>query len=166
MQIKHYVLYLLTVLIAWGGLGTSWGYSADTPLWTHFTFHFAHGNVFHLAANMFVLYTLIFLRNDKWWMWLVSYIIATLCSFIVTTHFITIGFSGIIFVVYGIIFLKDGIKWKPLAQVSLFMLLSCLFANKMAIGLHFVCLFSGTLIGGFIGAIKEMKRKEKLYGRK
>ena len=166
MKSKHLVLYLITILVACGGIGTSWGYSADTPLWTHFSFHFAHGNVFHLAANMLVVFTIIFGRDDKWWLWAVSYIVAVVSSFIIATTTPTIGLSGILFAYYGIIFLKDGARWKPLLQLTAFMAVSCLFASRMAVELHFICLLIGALIGGVIDIKKEIKNQDEIYGKK
>ena len=152
------------ILVAWGGIGTSWGYSADTPLWTHLAYHFAHGNVFHLAANMLVVFSIIFNRNDSWWLWVVSYLVAVLCSFIIATQSPTIGLSGILFVYYGIIFLKDGARWKPLAHLLLFMAVSCMFVSRMAVGLHFVCLSAGVIIGGTMSISQEIKNQNKIYG--
>lgn len=166
MRSKMIVLYIITILVVWGGIGTSWGYSAGTPLWTHFAYPFAHGNVFHLAANMLVVFTITFNRNDRWWLWAVSYLVAVLSSFFIATPSPTIGLSGILFAYYGVIFLKDGAQWKPLLQLLLFMAVSCLFVSRMAVGLHFICLFIGVMIGGVMSITKEIRNQNRIYGKR
>lgn len=163
MKQKLYIVYALTLLIAFFGFNADWAYQSGSAWWTHLTFHFAHGNIFHLAANMLVAFSVILLRNDKWWLWLVSFVVATACSFIIITVKPTLGLSGMLFVYYGIIFLKDGPQWKPFLHTLIYMAVSCLFASRMAIGLHCICLFVGALIGGFIDLLKDIDGKVKMY---
>lgn len=163
MKQRLYILYALTMLVAYFGFNTDWAYTGGSVWWTHLTFHFAHGNIFHLAANMLVVFLLLFRRNDRWWLWPLCYLLATGCSFVVGTVKPTLGLSGILFAYYGVIFLKDGAQWKPLLQMLAFMAVSCLFASRMAVGLHFLCLFAGALIGGFMGVVSEIRKKVSLY---
>lgn len=165
MKPKHYILYVLVLAVAFFGFGADWGYMTGSPFWTHLTYHFAHGNVFHLAANMLVVFFLLFNRNDNWWLWPVSFVVATACSFVISTPKPTVGLSGMLFVLYGIIFLKDGPQWKPLIHTIVYMAVSCLFAQRMAIGLHCICLFVGALIGGFMDLNKSISGKVKMYDR-
>lgn len=157
MKPNQIILYILVLATAFFGFNTEWGYLSGSAWWTHLTFHFAHGNIFHLAANMLVAFILLFNRNDKWWLWPVSLAIATAFSFIISTQKPTVGLSGIIFAYYGIIFMKDGPQWKQLLQTIVYMAVSCLFASRMAIGLHCICIFVGALVGGFIGIHNDMK---------
>ena len=165
MKSKYYILYIITVLTAWGGIGTEWTYSADSELWSHFLFHFNHGNIFHLAANMLVVFALYFSRSDRWWMWFVSYALAVLGSFIITPETPTGGWSGLLLAYYGIMLVKDGVQWKPLMYLLLYMAVSCVLADKLAVGLHFICLILGTLVGGCIATFNEIKNQNKLYGK-
>ena len=160
MKPNQVILYVLVLSCAFFGFNPDWGYMSGSPWWSHLTFHFAHGNIFHLAANMLVAFLLLLNRKDPWQYWPVCYLIATACSFLISTPKPTVGLSGILFAYYGIIFLKDGPKWKPLLHTIIYMAVSCIFASRMAIGLHCICLFIGALAGGFIGITKDMKGKQ------
>lgn len=158
------ILYLLVLAIAFFNFNPDWGYMSGSAWWTHLTFHFAHANVFHLAANLLVLFLLLpFNGSNNWWHWPLCYLVATASSFIISTPKPTVGLSGILFAYYGIIFLKDGPQWKPLLHTIVYMAVSCLFAQRMAIGLHCICLFGGALIGGFIDLHKDINNKVNLY---
>ena len=158
MKPNQVILDVLVLACAYFGFDADWGYMSGSPWWTHLTFHFAHGNIFHLAANMLVLFLLLQFNCGKgWWHWPLCYLIATACSFIISTPKPTVGLSGILFAYYGIIFLKDGPKWKPLLHTLIYMAVSCIFVTRMAVGLHFICLFMGALAGGFIGITNDMK---------
>lgn len=158
----------MVLACAYFGFNPECGYMSGSPWWTHLTFHFAHGNIFHLAANMLVLFLLLPYpsspshkshKSHQWLLWPLSFLIATACSFLISTPKPTVGLSGILFAYYGIIFLKGGPKWKPLLHTIIYMAVSCLFVTRMAVGLHFICLFMGALAGGFIGITKDMKGK-------
>ena len=155
-------MWIVVVACCYFGFDPSWGYCSGSPWWTHFTFQFAHGNVFHLAANMLVVMVLAS-RNDALWIWPVSFAISSLCSLFVSTPNPTVGLSGMLFAFYGIIFLKYGPQWKPLLQTCVFMVVSCFFVSRMAVGLHFMSLFGGCMVGGLIGVANELKRKERMY---
>lgn len=163
MKPNSIILYIVVLALVFFGFNPDWGYMSGSPWWTHITYNFAHGNIFHLAANMLVAFLLLFNRNDKWWLWLVSFFVATACSFIISTPKPTVGLSGILFAYYGIIFLKDGAHWKPLLQTVAYMAVSCLFVSRMAVGLHFICLFIGVLIGGFMYLHRAISGKVKMY---
>jgi len=163
MKPNQVILYVLVLACAYFGFNADWGYMSGSPWWTHLTFHFAHGNIFHLAANMLVAFLLLFNRNDKWWLWPVSFLVATACSFIISTPKPTVGLSGMLFAYYGIIFLKDGAQWKPLLHTIIYMAVSSLFVTRMAVGLHFICLFIGVLIGGFMDLHRAISGKVKMY---
>ena len=157
MKPNNIILYIVVLALVFFGFNPDWGYMSGSPWWTHITYNFAHANIFHLAANLLVAFLILFNRNDKWWLWLVSFVVATACSFIISTPKPTAGLSGILFAYYGIIFLKDGPQWKPLLQTIIYMAVSCLFASRIAVGLHCICLFFGALVGGFIGIHNDMK---------
>lgn len=165
MKPNQITLYLLTIALAFFNFNSQWGYQSGSAWWTHLTFHFAHANIFHLAANLLVVFLLL-PQNQKsrhWLLFPISYLIATACSFIISTHKPTLGLSGILFAYYGIIFLKDGPQWKPLIHTIIYMVVSCFFASRMAIGLHCICLFIGALIGGFMDMANKIDEKVNLY---
>lgn len=163
MKPNNIILYIVVLALVFFGFNPDWGYMSGSPWWTHITYNFAHANIFHLAANMLVAFLLLFNRNDKWWLWPVSFLVATACSFIISTPKPTVGLSGMLFAYYGIIFLKDGAQWKPLLQTVVYMAVSCLFVSRMAVGLHFICLFIGVLIGGFMDLHRAISGKVKMY---
>lgn len=158
------ILYIIVLACAFFGFNSEWGYLLGSPWWSHLTFHFAHGNIFHLAANMLVVFLLLFNRNDKWWLWPLSFIIASAISFAVCTPKPTVGLSGMLFAYYGIIFMKDGMQFKPLLHTLLYLVVSSVFVSSfMAVGLHFLCLMTGWLAGGFMCLYKCMGKKVKMY---
>lgn len=154
------ILYILVLACAFFDFNPEWGYMSGSPWWAHLTFHFAHGNIFHLAANMLVVFMLLLNRKDKLWLWPVSLIVATLCSFIISTPIPTVGLSGTLFAYYGIIFIKDGPQLKPFIHTLIYLAVSCIFASRMATGLHFICLFMGALVGFFIGTATDMNCRD------
>ena len=159
-----YILYILVLACAFFGLNAEWGYMAGSPWWSHLTFHFAHGNIFHLAANLLVAFLLLLNRKDPWWLWPVCYAVATLCSFSIATSKPTVGLSGLLLAYYGIICYKDGAKWRSMLYTLGYMVVSCLFASRLAIGLHFLCFATGAAIGGVMLWLSNIKRKEQMYG--
>lgn len=164
MKPNQVILYIIVLACAFFGFNHEWGYLSGSPWWTHLTFHFAHGNVFHLAANMLVVFMLIFNRHDKWWLWPVSFIIASTLSFAVCTPKPTAGLSGMLFAYYGIIFMKDGMQFRPLLHTLLYLVVSSVFVSSfMAVELHFICLSSGWLAGGLLCLYNSMNKKVKLY---
>lgn len=158
------ILYVLVLACVFFGFEPKWAYTADSAWWTHLTFHFTHGNIFHLAANMLVVFLLLFYRKDGWWMWILCYLIAILCSFVVCSTKPTVGLSGLLLAYYGIICYKDGARWKSMLQTLAYMVVSCIFASRLAIGLHFMCFALGAAIGGVMLWIRNIKRKEQMYG--
>lgn len=164
MKPNHIILYIIVLACAFFGFDPKWGYMSASPWWSHITFHFAHGNIFHLAANMLVVFLLLFNRHDKWWLWLMSLVIASACSFAVATPKPTVGLSGMLFAYYGIIFMKDGMQFKPMLHTLLYLVVSSVFVSSfMAVGLHFLCLMTGWLVGSFMCLFKYMNKKVKLY---
>ncbi len=169
MKPNQVILYVLVLACAYFGFNPDWGYMSDSPWWTHLTFHFAHGNIFHLAVNMLVVFLLLPYpsspshKSYHWLLWPLSYFIATACSFLISTPKPTVGLSGMLFAYYGIIFLKDGPQWKPLLHTIIYMAVSCLFVTRMAVGLHFICLFMGALAGGIISLHNNIENKIEKY---
>ena len=163
MRLRHYTLYILLLAVTFFGFNQKWGYMTGSAWWTHLSFHFCHANIFHLAANMLVVFILIFNRNDKLWMWPLSYVIASACSFLISTPKPTVGLSGLLFAYYGIIFMKDDAQWRPFLQTIIYMAVSCLFVSRMAVGLHFICLFTGVIVGFMISFHGKVERNTSLY---
>lgn len=164
MKPNAIILYIIVLACAFFGFDAYWGYMSASPWWSHLTFHFAHGNIFHLAANMLVAFLLLFNRKDPWWLWPMSLVIASACSFAVCTPNPTVGLSGMLFAYYGIIFMKDGMQFKPLVHTLLYLVVSSAFVSSfMAVELHFICLSFGWLAGGFLLLYNSMNKKVKLY---
>lgn len=164
MKPNYIILYIIVSACAFFGLNAEWGYMAGSPWWSHLTFHFAHGNIFHLAANLLVAFLLLLNRKDPWWLWPVCYAVATLCSFCIATDKPTVGLSGILFVYYGIILTKDNWKWKSILYLCAYNMIACLFGNQIAWLMHFACLTIGAAIGGVMLWLYNIERKEKMYG--
>lgn len=163
MKTNNVILYVLALACAFFGFDMRWGYTATTPWWTHLTFHFAHGNIFHLAANMLVAFLLLLNRKDRWWLWPLCYAVAVACSFCVGTDKPTVGLSGTLLAYYGVICFKDGARWRSMLYTLVYMAVSFLFAARLAIGLHLACLAVGSAIGGAMLWKKNIERKTTIY---
>lgn len=141
MKAQYYAYLCLALLLALGGFDTSWGYYAESSWYTHFTFHFAHASVWHLAGNALCFYVLT--RNRFAWAELaIAYGIATLCSFIAPHTLPTIGLSGLIFALYGMRLTRCRLSAEFIVRTA-FILLLPLLTGRVNVLLHIFCILVG-----------------------
>lgn len=132
MQAKFYITIILLILL-FSAEPTAVYKGCD--LLNHFTFHFYHANIFHLSANVLCLWTV---RKHHW---VISYIIATIFSFLITSP--TVGLSAILFATVGI---NYGIK-ADYKNAVISALVCTIYGLLPGISLLFHLL---SLAGGFI----------------
>lgn len=118
------------------------GFCPGSPLVCHLVYSFFHANIFHLAINLMVLWSI---KNRI--SVLPAFVIAVLASFLPTwVNEPTMGLSGFLFAVFGIMWggvgrLKDAAK-----TVMPFILLTMFFPNINAL-LHLYCFWLGYIYG-------------------
>lgn len=159
------ILYVIMVAVSWFGFGTEWGYTASSPWWTHLTYHFQHGNIFHLAANMVAIFIMALSRRDPLWVWLASYALATACSFAVSSPLPTVGMSGMIMAYYGIVMAMGG-GWRSVLYTAVLTAVFGVFTIRMAAWLHMACLASGIIAGCLVAEVRMLTKEDNIYGRK
>ena len=91
-KIETIAILLVTYLIP------NSGYYYGSPIWTHFTYMFAHANLLHLICNLYALYICISKRINLFHV----YIIGVAVSFIAMNNIPTVGASSCVYVMLGI----------------------------------------------------------------
>ena len=121
-----------------------------------FTFHFVHGNIFHLIVNMIAISTVLY--KCRTIMLPVAFIVT---SYIWLLSGNAIGISGIIFFMWGTRFSYDihntNEPAKYIAMTSLPLLVSLLHP-KLSFTLHFFPF----MVGGIIGFVDYVYEKHLL----
>lgn len=116
----------------------------------NFVYHFFHANIFHLLGNLFALHLIMKRRCISWVeLLLISYIIATICSFFCGLSIPTIGLSGMVYAVYGmhLYLYRDKLKIFALMVVPILVMaiLSKAFGFNINNGLHFFAYLLGSI---------------------
>ena len=110
-----------------------------------FTFHFHHANIFHLIVNVMALISV--LHKCKLYMLPLAFI---LTSIIWEASWNVIGFSGIIFFMWGSRFFYDlhntSDKWRHIALASIPFLVSAVIPS-LSFELHFWPFVVGSIFG-------------------
>ena len=110
-----------------------------------FTFHFRHANIFHLFVNAMALTSVLY--RCKLYMLPLAFIATSL---IWQASWNVIGFSGIIFFMWGSRFFYDlhntSDKWRHIALSSIPFLVSAVIP-KLSFDLHFWPFIVGSIFG-------------------
>lgn len=80
--------------------------SIGSPLWTHFVCQFFHANIFHLIANLCVLWSIPYSRREL----CIAYILSIPATFI--TFQPVIGISSVIYVLLAPQMITSKLSWK------------------------------------------------------
>ena len=127
------------------------GYAIGTDIKTHFAFMFCHVGFIHLAMNMFVFYQLYDVLHKKLGLFLLPscVIISFVSSFLCEYSIPTMGASGIIFSMIGMVFAFYKFEKKAYITNSIMFALSFIigYFTHQNILLHFVCMVAGFIIG-------------------
>ena len=117
------------------------GIYTDCRWWQHLTYQFAHANIFHLAVNIYVMYFCITRFNLSQSQILSCFIISAILPAL--SHIPTIGASGIVYAMLGIINTMVVEKAKFAAWIALYITISYFFNNNWCI--HLCCYLLGFL---------------------
>lgn len=142
---------LLGVFLVPNGLEW-WG--SQEVLAKMFTYHFFHGNVFHLLANCFALYFLI--PRVKNWHIVIAFVIASLAVYVVS--FNAIGFSNIVYAIIGLRSPSFKSYWwrHPGTLIFLGVTFLMLFLPNVSGLTHVVSFAAGVLISVILRKLKEI----------
>lgn len=138
MKTKLLLTVLSVLMLSYnvdGGVGSGSG------LTSHFTYTFCHANVWHLACNLFVLWSI---RNRMATM--SAYVIAVAASWLpMWADKPTVGMSGMLFAMFGIMWGRTGMKWKC-AKAGLPVILVMMLIPNVNGLLHLYCYVIGYVI--------------------
>lgn len=114
------------------------GFSAHSGLLPHFTYSFLHANVWHMAANLFVLWGVRQRMNVA-----VGYAIAVAASWLpMWADKPTVGMSGMLFAMFGIMWGKTG-RWKEYLKAGMPVILIMMLIPNVNGLLHLYCYILG-----------------------
>lgn len=110
-----------------------------------FLYPFCHVNVYHLLANLWVLF--IVARSDfkdYWYNYIIAYAI---CITAPASGVLTMGLSGLVYALLGQLSWQALYKWKYHAYTLAFISLGLLFPTKINNLLHIYCYAMGVGAG-------------------
>lgn len=152
MLIKYiFVLVLFFVYIVHD---VSLGFSETSAWWTHFTFAFQHGGWLHLIINSLVFVNSfgVLEKHIKWYVLLpVIYLVSVISSFFFIPILPTVGSSGMIYAMFGImlaIVVKNNARKEQklmfCASLALMLIVSC-FTKSSNFFVHIISFVLGFL---------------------
>ena len=152
-MIIKYILSL-TFIVVYILFGHELGFATGSPLWTHLTYPFQHASLTHLAINMLVFVSA-FRTMESFLSWkklLVSiYVIAVASSFGAVKAIPTVGASGMIYAMFGMMAVIVARNRSTFKQKATFfcsigiMLLFSLFNTNSSFTVHALSLGMGAL---------------------
>lgn len=165
MAIK-YILSLAFILV-YILFGNEIGFAIGSPWWTHFTYSFQHASILHLVINTLVFIN-VFRVMESFLPWRVLlpaiYFIATCASFVSVQSIPTVGASGMIYAMFGmmsVIVLFNSSTWKQKRVFFLsisFMLLFSFFNKSSNFEVHALSF----ILGITYYLISQLCRKKQL----
>ena len=143
-------LLLTTLSIFISLLHKGMGFRADDNLIPHLTYSFQHANLWHMLANLFVLWSI------KQRMNVVSgYLVAVAASFLpMFTDKPTVGMSGLLFAMFGIMWGERG-DFKGFIKAGLPVILIMMLIPNINGLLHLYCYFLGYIWFRYLSYCKE-----------
>lgn len=156
-------------LMVAGGFRTEWGVTWRCPWWHHLTFHFVHGNIFHLAGNILVLWLYCKGSVAKPSEWIAAFASATALSFAIPASNPLVGFSGIIMFVYGLLLVR---LWGNRRVRQSLLLLAALSAVSLpfhqwpAVLFHALCIVAGVSYQHIQSIIHDTEEEAKRTDRR
>ncbi|MDD4713175.1 MAG: hypothetical protein PHP34_07590 [Bacteroidales bacterium] len=133
------------------------------------TFHFSHGNVYHLCANMIAISSIFKGTNLK--LLPLAYVITSIVWFFAGNG--AIGFSAIIFFMWGTRFLNDMIILRDkdktrniyLLGIAITFIVSAILPN-VSFSLHFIPFIIGVITGSAMYLFNQYKTDTKFLKKK
>lgn len=123
------------------------GISQGCTLWQRLSYPFLHGSILHAGVNCWCLLSICFNRNTPMWQLIAAYVIAvSYPSILMNSHTATVGMSGVIFALLGIISLTSRKWYVNVAFIMAIILFGYLLPNIDAT-LHLYCYLVGLIVG-------------------
>ncbi len=154
MGIAVKYIFVLILFIVYIMCDVSLGFSSTSAWWTHLTFAFQHGGWIHLILNSLVFINSfgVLEKRIKWYVLLpVIYLISVISSFFFILELPTVGCSGMIYAMFGMMFaivIKNNAKKKDKIMFfsSLALMLAISFFSKGSnFSVHFISFLLGLL---------------------
>ena len=134
--------------------------SKETAWWTHFTYEWSHGNIWHLMGNCLVIGAIAYSDFKTMWLsWLLAYLIACTAPALDAP---TVGMSGICYAMMGMISWQAARVWRYHAWVVAFIAICALVPGVSNNLLHIWCYGIGTAIAYAIGWVMGEREKRIL----
>lgn len=126
-----------------------------------FLYHFFHGNLFHLLANVLSLYVMI--PHSKTWHLASAYAIATLCAFVIPSPMI--GISNVAYALIGVRSPSfDSYWWRhPGTLIFFSVTILMLFLPNISGVSHIVSFVVGAVVAIAVRWFKKMCRDGARY---
>lgn len=145
--INRYVAILSINVIGYCLLNDT-GLYFGCSLWERLTYPLGHANIFHLLANMWCSFVIVKSNfRESILTWMLAYIIAVTSP---AGAAVTVGFSGVLYAVMGIISWQAQKFWNFHAWTLGFMFLMFLIPGKVNNCVHVYCYAMGILAGSLI----------------
>lgn len=156
LQTKIAITTILAVIYLFGIPFQGCGFSVGAPWWTHFTYIFFHGNLIHLACNVYALWLCLNERTyPKHILIPILYAITVTSSFVYIPEQPTVGISGAIFAMLGINLVRVPTRINILYMVVI--LISGFVIPQIAGAIHLTSFLIGCTIAIFTQNIKRFK---------
>ena len=152
MAVKYILSFIFILVYIF--FGHEIGFVTNSPWWTHFTYSFQHASILHLVINTLVFIN-VFRVMEKFLSWKVLlpaiYFIASCASFASVQSIPTVGASGMIYAMFGMmsfIVLFNSSSWRQKRVFFLsiaFMLLVSFFNKGSNFEVHVLSFLIGVL---------------------
>ena len=157
-----------TLMVA-GNFRTELGVTCGCPWWHHITFHFVHGNIFHFAVNLLVLWVYCHNVSFRTKDWLMAFAVATASSFLIPTSTPLVGLSGILMYLYGLLLPRIWSNRKARLTTYAFIIVSIAslwFNQAAAVLFHAICTLLGVAYTKTKDLIYDIKDQEERTHRR
>ena len=122
------------------------GMSQGCSLWQRMCYPFLHASILHAAVNCWCLLSIVFNRTIMMWQLMAAYVIAVSYPSVWMGQTVTVGLSGMLFALLGIISVMSRKCYLNVAVIGSVILFGYLFPNINA-SLHLYCYLVGLMVG-------------------
>lgn len=155
VQTKITLIAILTITFFLGIPCEEFGVSSTSPWWTHFTYHFFHGNLIHLLSNVYAIWFCVDKKRFTIKTLLSAYLLSVVASFIVRSSIPIVGLSGMIFVILGINL--SSVPTKINITYMLAILIIGYIIPNISGSTHLICFLVGLITSAMYKNIKSFK---------
>lgn len=122
------------------------GMSQGCSLWQRMCYPFLHASILHAAVNCWCLLSIVFNRTIMMWQMIAAYAVAVSYPSVWMGQTVTVGLSGMLFALLGIISVMSRKCYLNVAVIGSVILFGYLFPNINA-SLHLYCYIAGLAVG-------------------